>query len=365
MNKNILITIISLFTILNLYGQDNRKYWNEGELTWNDFKEKENTIGVSELKYFIGYNTGKQKHNDTTILRLKAFCFTDKNLSWINKDFKNKQYLKYNQVIFDIAELHKRKLQYKLDRINSIGEAEIRFNQILTNLSNMVNKFQEETNGGQKQEVIDKWDLIIKNELRNYNNVNIPQFNKRNFGYALHAGFGSGIFTGSLGQHFGQTFNFIFGFDFTYKKSILYLNGTLAGDKVAKDYISDKNWYQGQHANVAIIDISYGYAVIDKSKIKLSPFVGLGITELSGINKDNKEDALRNVDYNVIFGLNADYKIRKRINMIPSVLTGYKENVQSSIRARLYITKVNYFDDLSGYSINLTIGLCGFGNMLK
>ncbi len=359
------LTIISIFIIVGVYGQENRKNWTDGKLTWNDFQEREQSIGVSELKYFVGYSTGKQKFEDTTVFRIQTFCYVDRNLSWVDKGFKNDQNLKYNQVIFDIAELYRRKLQYELDRVSSIYEVELRFNQNFTKLNKEIDQFQQESNGGQNWEVINQWDTLIQNELKFYENPEIPKFSKRNFGYALHAGLGSGTFTGTLGEHFGSTFNFIFGFDFAYKKSILYLNGTLAGSKVLKDYLSDKNWYQGQHVDVAIMDVSYGYAIVDKSKIKLTPFFGLGITELSGENKDDTEDALRNVDYNLIFGINTDYKINKRLNIVPVAYFGMKESVETSIRARLYITRTNYFDDLNGYSINLTIGLCGFGNMLR
>jgi hypothetical protein len=37
----------------------------------------------------------------------------------------------------------------------------------------------------------------------------------------------------------------MFGFDFAYKKSILYLTGTLATDQVKKDYTyEDKTYYR-------------------------------------------------------------------------------------------------------------------------
>ena len=111
----ILLTIISIIIIVGVYGQENRKNWTDGKLTWNDFQEREQSIGVSELEYFLGYNTGKHKFNDTTVFRIQTFCYMDRNLSWIDKDFKNNQYLKYNQVIFNIAELYRRKLQYALD----------------------------------------------------------------------------------------------------------------------------------------------------------------------------------------------------------------------------------------------------------
>lgn len=362
MKNYILLTIIGLFIIVVSHGQDNRKNWSEGKLTWEDFQEKEESIGASELKYFVGYNKVKQKINDTTVLRIQAFCYVDKNISWVNKIFKNNQYLKYNQVIFDITELYRRKLQYELDRVSSIYEAEVRFNENFAKLNNQISRFQTESTDGQKQKVIDHWDVVIKKELEIHKNIQIPTFSKGNFGYAMHVGFGSGVFTGSLGEHFGQTFNFIYGFDFAYKKSILYLNATLSGGKVKKDYISTEKWNQGQQVNIAMINVSYGYTLIDKSKIKLSPFIGIGVTELLRRDKDNKDDVLKIVDYNFNFGLNVDYKIRKRIKLIPSF--GVKESMETSIRTRLYITRVNYFDDLNGYSINLAIGICGFGNIL-
>ena len=348
------------------FAQNNRKDWSEGPLTWDDFQEKQQAIGVSELKFFLGYNTDKQKFSDTTVFRIQTYCYMDRNLSWVLNYYKSDQYLHYNQVIFDLVELQRRKLQYDLDRINSIYQAETRLNLCYTELSNLIDQFQEESKFGQANAVIDQWSSILQSELQSLERMNLPQFSKRNLGYAVHAGLGSGIFTGSLGQHFGPTLNFMFGFDFAYKKSILYLNATLAGDQVKKDYsYEDKTYYQGQRANVAILDVSYGYAVIDGSKIKLSPFAGLGITEISGVNRDNDEDDLRNVDYNIIFGLNADYKIRKRLKLAPNSYFGSKEYVETSVRARLYVSRANFSDDLNGYSINLTLGLCGFGNLIR
>lgn len=365
MKTKLILSIIYIIIVSGVYAQDSKKEWEDGKLKWDDFQEKTISIGNSELKYVFGYSTDKLKVSDTTFIGIKAYSYMDKNLSWIKKEYKNDRYLKYNQVIFDLTELYRRKFQHEIYRVNSTYGVDIIFNQQFKKLNEEVDRFQQESNYGQDINIINKWELIISNELNNTYNPEKPKFSKKNFGYALHAGFGAGFFTGSLGEHFGPTFNFIFGFDFAFKKSILYINATLASGKVNKNYLSDKSWYKSQNAKVAIIDLSYGYAIIDKSKIKLSPFVGLGITELSGENKNDKEDALRNVEYNFSFGLNADYKIRKRIKLIPNSFSATGESVETSIRARLYITRANFFDDLNGYSINLTIGLCGFGNLLR
>ena len=365
MIKTFSIILFGLFLSTRLMAQEYQKDWRDGKLTWQDFSEKVTNQGISELKYFLGYNAEKQKYGYTTVLRNKAKCYMDKNLSWINPTYKTEQYLRYNQVIFDIVEIHCRRLQFELDRVNSLYEIEGKFNYIYTSFNNEIDKFNQESNGGQNVSIIDFWEKKISNELKFQPDNKIPEFENRNFGYALHAGFGSAFFTGSLGEHFAPTFNFMFGFDFAYKKSIFYLNGTLAGTKVKKDYISDKSWYESQRAKVAIMDVSYGYALIDNERIKLSPFVGLGITEFTGENMDDKENGLRIVDYNMIFGINTDYKIRTRLNLVPNPYLGVKEKLETSIRARLYVTRANYHEDLQGYSINLTIGLCGFGNMIN
>lgn len=363
--KAFAIFLFELHFSTGLMAQDYQKNWSDGKLTWNDFKEKESGQNISELKYFLGYSAAKQKIGDTIVVRNKAKCYMDKKLSWINPAYKTEQYLRYNQVIFDIVEIHRRRLQIELDKVNSLSEIEGNFNDIYSSCNTEIDKLDKESNGGKDLKSIIIWENKSFEELKTYAANRIPEFEDRNFGYGLHAGFGSGFFTGSLGKTFAPTFNFMYGFDLAYKKSILYLSGSLGFDKLRKDYLSNKNWYKGQNVSFAILDVSYGYAFIDKGKIKLSPFVGFGVTEFTGENKDNKESELRITDYNVILGACLDYKIRTKLKLIPDLFVGLQEKVVTSVRAKLYITQANYYTDLKGYSINLTIGLSGFGNRIR
>ncbi|MFC2152528.1 hypothetical protein ACFLSE_08375 [Bacteroidota bacterium] len=361
------ILIAVFLIIVQVKAQENyRKDWSAGKLTWNDFTENtnENTYS-SELKYFLGYEPDKQKFDGVKVARFATFGYIDKTLSWVKPEFKTEQLLKYNQVLFDIVELHRRILQYELDRLDSQYGALDKFNYIYQVCSNQILQFQNESQRGQLIDVINVWEFKIAEKMKSYPYYNIPEFTKLPFGYSLHAGIGGGVFTGSLGEHFSPTFNFMFGFEVAYGNSILFLNGTLAGDNVVKDYSGNENWYKNQSAFVAIIDVSYGYAIIDNKNIKLSPFAGLGITELTGSSQDNEDESLRLVDYNYLVGLNFDYKIAKKINLISSAFTGVKEQVETSIQVKLYVSKANFYDNLNGHSINLTIGLSGFGNFIK
>lgn len=361
-NHLILLLCISLFS--GLFAQKNRKEWNTGKLTWQDFNEKSNEREISELNYFLGFSPEKQKIGDFTVYKYIASAYMDKDQSWVNPTYKTEQYLRYNQVVFDIVEIHRRKLQRELDRTDYAYEAERKFNQIVILCNSEIEKFKKESNRGEDMVAIDYWEQKTLDALKFQPDGTLPKFENKSFGSGMNAGFGLGAFTGTLGEHFTPTFNFIYGFDFAYKKSILFLNGTLAKGNVRKNYQTDKIWQEGQKAGVAIIDASCGYAFIDNNKFKISPFAGLGITEFTATNKDNKENGLRMVDYNMIFGINTDYRIKKRLNLISDSYFGRNEKVETAIRARLYVTKANYFSDLQGYSVNLTIGLSVFGNRI-
>ena len=150
--------LLGLFLTSGLMAQEYQKNWNDGKLTWQDFSERSGPNVISELKYFLGYNTLKQRFGDTTVIRFVAKGYIDKKLSWINPEFKNDQYLRYNQVIFDIVETYRRRLQYELDRLITYFEIEGKFNQIYNSCNVEIEKFQKESNEGKELNSILFWE---------------------------------------------------------------------------------------------------------------------------------------------------------------------------------------------------------------
>lgn len=69
--------------------------------------------------------------------------------------------------------------------------------------------------------------------------------------------------------------------------------------------------------------------------------------------------------YKYIVGLNLDHKIRKYTNIIPDPLFGIKESVEISIRTRLYATRASISPNIDGYTINFSVGVSGFANLIK
>jgi hypothetical protein len=353
--------ILLIICSIDLNGQENRKYWNDGKLTWSDFSEHKSQAQVTELRYFFGYETAKDKFNDTIVAGIKAYCYMDRALSWVNPTKQSDLLLRYNQVIFDIVELYRRKLQQDLYVIPTIYFADNIFQEVYFSCETEMEKFRIESNNGTDKEVVANWEKRISKSLHYLQIQKYPQIERRNLGYGMHLGFGSGSFTGGLGEYFSPTFNFIFGFDLAYKNWTTFLNATLAGgSKVRKEFFSDLVWGENQSTLFAIGELSLGYAVINNCKFKISPFTGYGFTEFSYSNPNDEEESVSLHHSSLIFGVNGDYKLRKRINLI-----GYGEYVETTIRTRLYITPINHQGLFSGYSINFTVGINGFGNLIK
>ncbi|MFC6860249.1 hypothetical protein [Zunongwangia atlantica] len=359
--------ILFYFVFTGVYSQESRKDWKEGDLTWADFKELEISFenSISELKYVIGYTPSKEKVNDTVFFRLQSFCFIDTQLSWVNPKFKTPENLQYNQVIFNIAELYRRKLQYDLDHLGSYFSAETVFQNQYEALNNEVEIFQSQSRNGRDHEIVQEWVANIADRLAIYENNTIPKYEKANFGMGMHVGAAYSFRNESIKEHFDNSIGFNFGFDFSYKSSILYINMIISGGNVDQAYSGRTYWEEDLDYTLALLDFSYGYAIVDNPKLKIAPFAGLAITEFSEDDYDGDESDLIITDYNFLFGVNLDYKIRKRVNMVPSVFLSKREITETAIRSRLFVSRNDFHDDLSGYSINLSLGISWYFRLLK
>lgn len=359
MKKRILLIVLSTVFICVIKAQENRKYWQEGKLTWQDFKVQNNKNGACELKFIIGFKTGKHRYGDTTVVGTETYCCSDRDLSWVHPDYKTEQYLRYNQVIFDIVEVQRRKLQYETTSLAS-KKFDDRFIEVYNACISEIEKFRHASKSGQNSDTIIAWEKSLSERLGIKFIEKKPEFSKRNFGYGFHAGLGKSVYTGTMGKYFKTKTSLTFGFDLAFRSSIFFFNGIVAGGEVMETYLSEKNWYKGQEANIALTNVMYGYAIIDKSKLKLSPFAGLAITGLYGDNYDDLDNPINKIDYNIAFGLNTDFKIGRRIKAF-----GAKEFTENSIRARLYINRENFYTDVQGYSVNFSLGFSIFGKRIR
>ncbi len=355
------------FVINNAFGQINERLWEAGKLTWKDFEGEAflSSRSSSELHYQLGYSTVRKKIKDTVIYRFQTRNYINTRISWIKPSDKTEEMLRYNQVLFDIIELSRRDLQREINRIDNIYLAEEKLRAITEICSYEVKKFQEATLLGSDHETVTYWQKLIEKQLSDKPLESMPKIVDRKFGYGMNIGMGSGRFTKTLSDHFSNSFNFIFGFDLAYNKAILFLNGTLAGNRVRTEFMDNGIvWQKNMKTNVAIIDVSLGQTLLDNSRHKLTPFFGLGILEFSVPSSVQNYEAYRIVDHQMIYGINYDLKWRKTIRLTPAPYFGnFKERAEQNIRLRIYTTS-GKFSQFQGSSVNLTIGYSIFGRKI-
>jgi hypothetical protein len=338
--KKILCLFLSLLCF-EAIGQSVERLWEEGELSWDDFKGEpfEESPNSSELNYNLSYITTKKKVGDTTLFMFETRNYMNPGISWVKESDKSEQLLKYNQVLFDILEVHRRKLQSTLHRLDNIYRAEDKFRTEFEYCNQELRRFRKETKQGADLAVLDYWEKRISTELGDNPFELIPEYDEGWFGYGMNAGFGAGLLTESIGEHFTPTFDFTYGFDFAIKNTVLNLNAVLAGNRVKLDYREDDRlWPKDLKTNVAIIDLSIGQTIFNNAKHKITPFAGFGIMEFSVAEKEGEEyQDQRIVNYGVIYGLYYDLKFKKSIRITPSPFGGrYREAVDQSIRVKLF-----------------------------
>lgn len=360
-----LLILISLLTICTniVSAQEDIKYWKDGKLQIQDFKGEPKTYIISKLNYNFGYKTHKLYTKDTTFVFIKGDSYMYRNSSWINKRYNNNDYLKYNQVIFNLIELQTRELQNKLYTSNNVIEYDSNLNKYSQILSSNIEEFKIESKEGENISIINKWSDKTNSDLKQYNLDTIPKYTKSNWGYGMHLGIGASYFSNSLGDHFGNSLNMEVGFDLAYKKSNIFLNFTLGGTSVDKTYIHKDVWKKDDNLRFSNINLSYGYNVLNNSKFKIIPFVGLQYIDFSKGSKDD-DDLVHLDNINFILGINSDFKIKTFVYLIPNIYSK-KEITELSIRARLYIAKTNFYSDLKGYSVNFSLSFNMFGNWIK
>ncbi len=343
----------------SLQSQNKRRDWSNGKLSWNDFVIKNSETEISGFRFMLEYKTTKQKGKDTTVLRFETYCYIDLPVTWATNESRTEQLLRYHQIMFDLAESYRRTLQYRLDRMGSVYEADNILHSITNEYQSEINRFKHDSKDGQILKSIVLWEQIAANRLLKQPENAMPQYTPGNFEYGMYIGFGNGFYVGDIGNHLTSPFYLNYGFDFSYKKSNIMLSAILGGNRVKSSIVSDQGWYSRKKSGFAIGDLTYGYSLFENNKFKIIPFAGFGFFE------QTTKSAERLYDVNVIAGITGFYKIRNRLNLIPDPLIGLREFSETSIRTRFFVSGINYGNNLNGAMLNLTVSISGAGKLIK
>lgn len=357
----VLFYLLCIPTWLN--AQPQKRFWYEGPLTWDDFKTGNVPRSGTDLHYFISYNTVREKRSDTIIHRLAAEAYINTELAQVREIDKNDQHLMYNQVIFDMLEYYRRNLQKNLYRANNPFEAYAMLQEVHGYFSADAAKFSNETGQGENIIVLREWRQLVKDRLSGIHEDPEVKFQKRNLGYGIYGGLGTSIPVGGLAQYFAPSVDLFFGFEFSLKRVLLNLSGSLGAGRIRQNFPDAGIAVFREGPNTLTrIDLALGYALIDVRKWKVSPFAGLGITEFSFENNSQQDETTAVARYHLVVGVSTDFKLRKSLKLLPMKV---KEYAETSLRFRVSATPVYLYPGISGAVINASVAFGGFASAVK
>lgn len=346
------LVIIILFAFSNtINSQEYRKYWKDGKLTWSDFQAQPTKNNPTYLAYVLMYQTDKKEVDDVTYYGVFADAYIDKSLSFVHHNLKDEHHLDYNQVIFNLVEIHKRKLQKRIYSLDNIFDVNSVFSDSKSHLEREVYNFQEEGNYGIQLDVTAKWLLKTSEELATSSSFEIPDFRKSNWTYGLFGGVDFGFYGDTYNETFNNTIAMALGFEFSYKKVFMGLNMSFTNSKLNTDLIDDSFMIpEGDKSTIGLLNGYFGYPVYETKKFRIMPFAGYGLTFLGEVgNQDIKQETSAATS---IFGVNFDFKNKKTVNFTPS-LFNIREEGNSYFRARIFMSNSNFNPNLKGYSLNI------------
>ena len=157
---------------------DDTLHWaSYRKLTWSDFRGTSIDIPNMSGQTIMVMLAKFQKQ--TLFLPTKTSVETvfDRKNSWVTEDGRTAQYLKYDQVLFDLYEVNSRKLRKEFKEtkfgLNPNKVFQEKYNSALTSLNDRTKQYMSETRLGTNEDAIEKWNLLIQAELIEFNDYKV------------------------------------------------------------------------------------------------------------------------------------------------------------------------------------------------
>jgi len=166
------IILMSFCFLLSFENSNSFTWQDKYKLTWQDFKAKPKAevdavaLTVSGISFSYSL-TQENSENYTYKTFVEANFYPEK--SWVKIKDSTNYILSHEQLHFDITELYARKLRKRISETEFTKNIRAELNMLNDDINNELeiiqNQYDRETNHSIIQEMQDKWQIFIKNEL--------------------------------------------------------------------------------------------------------------------------------------------------------------------------------------------------------
>jgi hypothetical protein len=152
--------------------------WNISyRLSWDDFKAKPNktssTVAITASGITFGFSLTQTDRNEVVSFKTDVHAHFYPEQSWYKMTLADNHVLGHEQLHFDITELFARKFRLRISQLktsNSIKkELKQGHNNILKELEQMQNKYDNESDYSRNFEAQANWKIYVEAELKKHN----------------------------------------------------------------------------------------------------------------------------------------------------------------------------------------------------
>lgn len=388
MKRICLLSIYCAILSISLFAQTNIHTWKMGPLTWNDFHHNTQINDkYSYLEYFIDIKSRDVKVGNVDYTLPALLAYTKPDYSWADTNFRTPQMLAYNQCLFDIIEIHRRKMEYEICSTGYFDMDEM-MKKGVHRLDEDLTRIENETAQGQDTLALARWQAKAKDELDTLKPFTPTRFFDGNLWLGATLGLGFKGTTGSLSQYFTSGGGLAFNFDIISKRHY-FTWGTYIGAAGCRQNIWNKKFfdeldavppaeglfyypdssyeepliYKGELATVLDMYFAYGYTVFNNNVHKFTPFAGIGF---EGYYVTPDEVSYGRTAFSWHFGLDYNWQYSNHIDHGSLSFDNTYNCTHDilSLNCKLYATYNNFRNTVGtpqGFSINLqvNIGLMG------
>lgn len=278
--KLILQGIAILVSITTVNAQFIERHWQEGNLSWDEFRRSDTSEieTASYFTYYLDYYLALEKRKDTVFYFFKAENFTDKNALFVANQFADSNFLEYHQVLFDISELAKRRMQKSFFAGGRILiNANTLLDEAYDDAEEDISQMNEDTNFGLEVSRLREWKDSITNLINKTGDSYMPSYTLKNNGFGAHIGFGGTIHSGGIKNYVKPPVFFNLGVNAQFKKIHTSLDFTFGSGKAIRDTEGKLLWKKDDDVRQYNIMANAGY-VINMGRIQFTPYIGGGIS---------------------------------------------------------------------------------------
>ncbi len=363
MKKFTLFTITCILLCCQIQAQSIHT-WKMGPLTWNDFAH--NTAiekQVSHLEYYMGIESKTQEVDGVSYTKPSAYAFTSPEYSWVDTNYLSDQLLEYNQCIFDLVEVYRRKLENKLQDSSVFSPGQL-LDNTMRQLGDEVHRIELDTQNGTDTAALQRWQDKVQKALNEvspapaYGHIDAP------FSWGMSFDLGFHYTGGEVHDYFSHGGGMSMNFEMGYKRALLGGALYIGGDRFRHDstYFDQLNYYFLKRDPLTCLNLyAYcGYAVIDNNTTRLIPFVGYGMLGYY-YNENEESSSVGPTNGCFHFGLIYNHIFNNYVNNYWGMRDYFNaEHNKAYVDVRLYGT-YNNFKNIGGapqgFTLNLQVGI--------